>query len=65
MVRQSSLGGVCVGDAQGAAGAGRGRHDRPLLAGFDVLRPTRAHVIYEPARVLVLVAQALARRDAA
>jgi very-short-patch-repair endonuclease len=34
-------------------------------AGFDVLRPTRAHVIHEPARVLVLLAQALARRSAA
>jgi very-short-patch-repair endonuclease len=34
-------------------------------AGFDVLRPTRAHVIYEPTRVLVLLARALARREAA
>lgn len=34
-------------------------------ARFDVLRPTRAHVIYEPTRVLVLLAQALARREAA
>jgi very-short-patch-repair endonuclease len=35
-------------------------------AGFDVLRPTRAHVVYEGPRVLVLVVQALARRrDAA
>ncbi|MBV9338019.1 MAG: DUF559 domain-containing protein [Solirubrobacterales bacterium] len=43
-------------------------HDRDLVyrtAGFDVLRPTRQHVVYEPARVLVLVAQALARRDSA
>ena len=32
-------------------------------AGFDVLRPTRHHVIYEGPRVLVLLAQALARRD--
>jgi very-short-patch-repair endonuclease len=31
-------------------------------AGYDVLRPTRWHVVYEPARVLVLLAQALARR---
>jgi hypothetical protein len=31
-------------------------------AGFDVLRPTRAHVVYEAARVLALVAQALAGR---
>ena len=35
-------------------------------AGYDVLRPTRRHVIEEPARVLVLLAQALAgRREAA
>jgi len=34
-------------------------------AGFDVLRLTRYHVIYEPARVLVLLAEALARRRAA
>jgi very-short-patch-repair endonuclease len=34
-------------------------------AGFDVLRPTRYHVVYEGARVLVLLAQALARRSAA
>ena len=32
---------------------------------YDVLRPTRRHVVYEGARVLVLLAQALARRDAA
>lgn len=30
-------------------------------AGFDVLRPTRNHVIHEPARVLVSVVRALAR----
>lgn len=30
-------------------------------AGFDVLRPTRNHVIYEPARVLVSVVRALER----
>jgi very-short-patch-repair endonuclease len=29
-------------------------------AGFDVMRPTRAHVVYEGPRVLVLLAQALA-----
>jgi very-short-patch-repair endonuclease len=36
-------------------------------AGFDVLRPTRYHVVFEGPRVLVLLAQALAptRRDAA
>jgi very-short-patch-repair endonuclease len=31
-------------------------------AGFDVLRPTRNHVIHEPARVLVTVVRALERR---
>jgi very-short-patch-repair endonuclease len=30
-------------------------------AGYDVMRPTRAHVVYHGARVLVLIAQALAR----
>jgi very-short-patch-repair endonuclease len=42
-------------------------HDKDLVyreAGFDVLRPTRYHVIKQPARILVLVAQALARRTA-
>ena len=34
-------------------------------AGFDVLRPTCRHVIYESTRVLVLLAQAMAGRDAA
>jgi very-short-patch-repair endonuclease len=29
-------------------------------AGYDVMRPTRAHVVYHGARVLVLVARALA-----
>ena len=33
--------------------------------GYDVLRPTRAHVVYQGTRVLVLLAQALARRQAA
>lgn len=32
-------------------------------AGFDVLRFTREHVVYEPAMVLVRVAQGLARRS--
>lgn len=44
-------------------------HEKDLVfrgAGFDVLRPTCAHVVYEGPRVLVLVVQALARhRDAA
>lgn len=31
-------------------------------AGFDVLRPTRNHVVHQPARVLVMVVRALARR---
>jgi very-short-patch-repair endonuclease len=34
-------------------------------AGFDVLRFTRAHVVHEPAMVLVRLARALARRAAA
>jgi very-short-patch-repair endonuclease len=33
--------------------------------GFDVLRPTRAHVVYEPAMVLVRLVRALERRAAA
>lgn len=39
-------------------------HEKDLVyrdAGFDVLRPTRNHVIYEPARVLVRVVRALER----
>ncbi len=32
-------------------------------AGFDVLRPTRNHVVHQPARVLVMVVRALARRS--
>jgi very-short-patch-repair endonuclease len=42
-------------------------HDKDLFyrqLDFDVLRPTRDHVINEPARVLALVAQTLARRRA-
>jgi very-short-patch-repair endonuclease len=41
------------------------RRERDLFyrdAGFDVLRPTRAHVIHEPAVVLVRVVRALAQR---
>jgi very-short-patch-repair endonuclease len=34
-------------------------------AGFDTLRPTRNHVIHQPARVLVMVVRALARGTAA
>jgi very-short-patch-repair endonuclease len=39
-------------------------HEKDLTfrgAGFDVMRPTRAHVVYQGPRVLVLLAQALAR----
>jgi len=39
-------------------------HEKDLVyrdAGFDVLRPTRNHVIHEPARVLVSVVRALER----
>jgi hypothetical protein len=51
--------------ARRACGPGAFRRDREkgLLfggAGFDVLRPTRAHVVYQPTRVAVLLAQALA-----
>jgi very-short-patch-repair endonuclease len=38
-------------------------HEKDLVfrgAGFDVMRPTRAHVVYEGLRVLALIAQALA-----
>jgi very-short-patch-repair endonuclease len=38
-------------------------HEKDLVfrsAGFDVMRPTRAHVVYQGSRVLVLIAQALA-----
>jgi very-short-patch-repair endonuclease len=38
-------------------------HEKDLVfrgAGFDVMRPTRAHVVYQGPRVLVLIAQALA-----
>ena len=34
-------------------------------AGFDVLRFTRAHVVHEPAMMLVRLVRALAGRDAA
>ena len=34
-------------------------------AGFDPLRPTRAHVVYQGPRVLVLLVRALERRAAA
>ncbi|HET6868659.1 MAG TPA: DUF559 domain-containing protein, partial [Solirubrobacteraceae bacterium] len=43
-------------------------HEKDLVfrgAGYDVMRPTRAHVIYQGRRVLVLIAQALERRAAA
>lgn len=33
-------------------------------AGFDVLRPTRNHVVHQPARVLAMVVRALARGSA-
>jgi very-short-patch-repair endonuclease len=39
-------------------------HEKDLVfrgAGFDVMRPTRAHVVYQGPRVLVLIAQALSR----
>jgi very-short-patch-repair endonuclease len=39
-------------------------HEKDLVfrgAGFDVMRPTRAHVVYQGPRVLVLLVKALAR----
>jgi len=43
-------------------------HEKDLVyrdAGFDVLRPTRNHVVHQPARVLVMVVRALSRGTAA
>lgn len=43
-------------------------HEKDLVfrgAGFDVLRPTRRHVVNEQPRVVALLAQALTRRSAA
>lgn len=51
----------------GGPGGFQKDHDKDLVyrqAGFDVLRPTRHHVVHEPARVLVAVVQGLARRRA-
>ena len=48
----------------GGPGGFHNDHEKDLVyrdAGFDVLRPTRNHVIYEPARVLVRVVRALER----
>jgi hypothetical protein len=42
-----------------------GARDLAVARGFDVMRPTRAHVVYEGPRVLILIAQALERRAAA
>lgn len=39
-------------------------HEKDLVfrgAGFDVMRPTRAHVVCQGPRMLVLLAQALSR----
>jgi very-short-patch-repair endonuclease len=47
----------------GGPGGFQKDHDKDLgyrQAGFDVLRPTRHHVVHEPARVLVAVVQGLA-----
>jgi very-short-patch-repair endonuclease len=41
-------------------------HEKDLVyrdAGFDVLRPTRNHVVHQSARVLAMVVRALARRS--
>lgn len=51
----------------GGPGAFQNDREKDLVyrdARFDVLRLTRQHVVYEPPRVLVRVAQALARRQA-
>ena len=51
----------------GGPGGFQKDHDKDLgyrQAGFDVLRPTRHHVVHEPARVLVAVVQGLAGRRA-
>jgi very-short-patch-repair endonuclease len=50
----------------GGPGAFQNDREKDLYyrdAGFDVLRFTRAHVVYEPAMVLVRLAQALGRRS--
>jgi very-short-patch-repair endonuclease len=52
----------------GGPGAFQNDHEKDLVyrdAGFDVLRPTRNHVVHQPMRVLVMVVRALARRAAA
>jgi very-short-patch-repair endonuclease len=48
----------------GGPGGFQTDHEKDLVyrdAGFDVLRPTRNHVVHEPARVLVRVVRALER----
>ncbi|HTX11505.1 MAG TPA: DUF559 domain-containing protein [Solirubrobacteraceae bacterium] len=48
----------------GGPGGFQNDHEKDFVyrdAGFDVLRPTRNHVIHEPARVLVSVVRALER----
>ena len=50
----------------GGPGGFQNDHNKDLFyrdAGFDVLRPTRNNVIYEPARVLAGVVRALTRRS--
>jgi very-short-patch-repair endonuclease len=52
----------------GGPGGFHNDHEKDFVyrdAGFDVLRPTRSHVIYEPARVLVSVVRALERSKSA
>jgi very-short-patch-repair endonuclease len=51
----------------GGPGAFQNDREKDLVyrdARFDVLRLTREHVVHEPARLLVRVVQALARRQA-
>jgi very-short-patch-repair endonuclease len=48
----------------GGPGGFQNDHEKDLVyrdAGFDVLRPTRDHVVHEPARVLVRLVRALER----
>jgi very-short-patch-repair endonuclease len=52
----------------GGPGGFHNDHEKDLVyrdAGFDVVRPTRNHVVHEPARVLVTVVRALERSNRA
>ena len=52
----------------GGPGAFQNDHEKDFFyrdAGFDVLRPTRTHVVHQPARVLMRLTRALAQRGPA